>query len=94
MQDRALAIMGKKLSAAKVLEGKFTSEGLAALAGEDGEAQLALARSLANGIDEGGADHCWEKVAAAPPPIISITTARMDHLKARFAAIKARLHLA
>ena len=34
MQDRALALMAKKLTAAEALEGKFSSEGLVAMAGE------------------------------------------------------------
>jgi hypothetical protein len=35
MQARALALMGKKLTAALALEGTFSSEGLVAMAGED-----------------------------------------------------------
>jgi hypothetical protein len=35
MQSRAMALMGRKLTAAQALEGKFSSEGLAALAGDD-----------------------------------------------------------
>ena len=55
MQDRALALMGKKLTAAQALEGKFSSEGLVAMAGEDANVEIALARSLVERIDEGDA---------------------------------------
>jgi hypothetical protein len=47
--------MGKKLTAAQALEGKFSSEGLAAMAGEDANVEIALARSLVERIDEGDA---------------------------------------
>ncbi len=59
MQDRAIALMGKKLSAAQALEGKFSSEGLVAMAGEDANMELALARSLVNRMDEGDARRLW-----------------------------------
>ena len=45
MQDRAMALMGRKLTAAQALEGRFSSEGLVALAGEDANVEIALARS-------------------------------------------------
>ena len=63
MQDRAMALMGKKLTAAQALEGVFTSEGLVALAGEDANVELALARSLVERMDEGDARRMWSKVA-------------------------------
>jgi hypothetical protein len=51
MQERAMNLMGQKLLAAEALEGKFSSEGLIALAGDDGM-ETALARSLVSGFDE------------------------------------------
>lgn len=45
MQERAMALMGKKLQAAESIDGKFSTEGLIAMAGEE-NAQIALARSL------------------------------------------------
>ena len=51
MQERAMNLMGQKLIAAEALEGKFSSEGLIALAGDDGM-ETALARSLVSGFDE------------------------------------------
>ena len=61
MQDRAMALMGRKLTAAQALEGKFSSEGLVAMAGED--ANVELARSLVERMDEGDARRIWSKTA-------------------------------
>ena len=55
MQDRALALMRKKLTPSRALEGKFSSEGLVAMAGEDANVEIALARSLVERLDEGDA---------------------------------------
>lgn len=63
MQDRALALMGKKLTAAQALEGKFSGEGLVAMAGEDANVEIALARSLVNRMHEGDARRLWGKVS-------------------------------
>jgi hypothetical protein len=60
MQARAMALMGKKLSAAHAIEGKFSSDGLVALGGDDG-VEMALAKSLAEQIDEGSATRAWQK---------------------------------
>jgi hypothetical protein len=62
MQERAMALMGKKLTAAQALEGTFSSEGLAALAGEDANMEIALARSLVGRMDEGDARRHWSKL--------------------------------
>lgn len=45
-QDAAMALMGKKLAAAQALEGRFSSEGLAAMGGDDVSVEMALAQSL------------------------------------------------
>jgi hypothetical protein len=68
MQDRAMALMGKKLTAAQALEGTFAREGLVALAGEDANVELALARSLVECLDEGDARRVWSKVHHPQPP--------------------------
>src|SRR5581483_6010088 len=65
MQDRALALMGRKLTAAQALEGKFSGEGLVAMAGEDANVEVALARSLVSRMDEGDARRAWG-LAAVP----------------------------
>jgi hypothetical protein len=61
MQDRAMALMGKKLTAAQALEGRFSSEGLVAMAGEGASVELALARSLVDRMDEGDARRHWSR---------------------------------
>lgn len=65
MQERAMALMGKKLTAAQALEGTFSSEGLVAMAGEDANVEIALARSLVHRMDEGDARRMWSKVVNA-----------------------------
>jgi hypothetical protein len=62
MQGRAMALMGKKLTAAQALEGSFSSEGIVAMAGEDANIEIALARSLVERMDEGDARRVWGKV--------------------------------
>ena len=62
MQERAMGLMGKKLTAAQALEGSFSSEGLVAMAGADANVELALARSLVERMDEGDARRLWSKV--------------------------------
>jgi hypothetical protein len=64
LQARALALMGRKMSAAQALEGKFSSDGLVAMSGEDGgSVEMALARSLAGRLDEGDARRAWQRLA-------------------------------
>jgi hypothetical protein len=65
LQARAMSLMGKKMEAAQALEGKFSAEGLASVAGEEGSAERALAKSLADRIDEGDAARLWAMVGAA-----------------------------
>ena len=62
MQERAMSLMGKKLVAAQALEGKFSEEGLLALADGDDGVEVALAKSLADRIREGSAQRVWGKV--------------------------------
>ena len=62
MQERAMSLMGKKLTAAQALEGRFSSEGLVALGGEDANVEIALARSLVERMDEGDVRRHWGKV--------------------------------
>src|SRR5206468_6525521 len=64
MQERAMALMGKKLTAAQALEGRFSSEGLVAMAGEDSNVEIALARSLVERLDEGDVRRVWNKVVS------------------------------
>jgi hypothetical protein len=61
MQERAMALMGKKLTAALALEGSFSSEGLVAMAGEEASVEIALARSLVQNMDEGDVRRHWSR---------------------------------
>jgi Intein splicing domain len=61
MQQRAMSLMSKKMAAAHALEGDFSEEGLAAMAGED-NLQMALAKSLAQRIEDSDMQRSWVKV--------------------------------
>jgi hypothetical protein len=65
MQHRAMQLMSRKMAAAQALEGEFSAEGLAAMAGED-NLQMALAKSLAERIDEADMQRSWSKVKSGP----------------------------
>lgn len=64
MQERAMSLMGKKLAAAQALEGKFSAEGLVAMAGSD-NMEIALARSLAENMEENAA-RAWARLESTP----------------------------
>jgi hypothetical protein len=58
MQERALELVGRKLSASLAIEGKLTDDGLASMcAGED--MTLMLARTLVEGTHIQGAESVW-----------------------------------
>jgi hypothetical protein len=78
MQDRALALMGRKLTAAQALEGKFSSEGLVSMAGEDANVEIALARSLVDHLDEGDARRLWNKVSSSGECVDILPLAAID----------------
>jgi len=61
MQERALELVGKKLSASLAIEGKLTADGLASLsAGED--MPLMLAKALIEGAQIDGAESVWRSM--------------------------------
>jgi hypothetical protein len=60
MQERAMQLMGKKLVAAQALEGKFSSEGLVAMGGDD-NMEMAMAKSLAERLPV-NAERVWQKL--------------------------------
>jgi hypothetical protein len=80
MQDRAMALMGKKLTAAQALEGRFSSEGLVAMAGDDANVEIALARSLVERMDEGDVRRMWNK-AFSPRDGQQLTTAQVEEFQ-------------
>jgi len=58
MQEHALELVGRKLSASLAVEGKLTDDGLASMcAGED--MTLLLAKALVEGMDIRGAESVW-----------------------------------
>lgn len=61
MQEVALSLMGDKMTAAQAIEGSFSEDGLAALAGEDGSIEMAMAKSISNAI-QCDATRSWEKL--------------------------------
>lgn len=97
MQARAMEIMGTKLSAAHAVEGKFSSEGLAAMAGDDGgSVEMALARSLEKRLDKGDAQRAWSKVTSASsrddePVILQMSQPQEMGRAERIARLRARL---
>lgn len=62
MQARAMTLMGRKMNASLAVEGKFSSEGLAAMAGDESSMEMALAQSLVDQIDDLDAGREWTKV--------------------------------
>jgi hypothetical protein len=82
MQERMLTLMGRKLMAAEALEGKFSSEGLAAMVGEDESMELALAKSLAEQASDLDARAAWQQpiIPAAPAAKPVSLAARMRAL--------------
>ena len=78
MQHRAMSLMSKKMAAALALEGEFSEEGLAAMAG-DGDEQMSLAKSMSEKIDDADMRRSWSKVKSLtdkkkPPKKRSIPT--------------------
>ena len=80
MQARAMALMGKKLAASTSVEGKFSSEGLAALAGDEGSIEMAMAKSLVERLDDSDVGRAWARMtterpaASQNPPVLPGST--------------------
>jgi hypothetical protein len=52
MQERTMGLMGRKLAAAEAIDGKFSSEGLAAASEDEGSLAMMLAKNLMDKLDE------------------------------------------
>jgi len=65
MQHKAMSLMSKKMAAAQALEGEFSEEGLAAMAGED-NLQMALAKNLSERINGADMQRSWSKIKVMP----------------------------
>jgi hypothetical protein len=77
MQARALTLMGKKLTASQSMEGKFSMEGLAALAGDEGTIETAMARSLVTSLGEDlDVGRAWRKVGQKREPVLNAVEKR------------------
>jgi hypothetical protein len=63
MQERAMGLMGRKLAAAEAIDGKFSSEGLAAAAEDEGSLAMMMAKNLIDKLDEDPA-LAWAKTGA------------------------------
>jgi hypothetical protein len=61
MQQKAMQLMSRKMAASQALEGEFSEDGLAAMAGED-NMQMALAKQLSQRISESDMQRNWGKV--------------------------------
>ena len=79
MQEVCLRLMGKKLLVALAMEGKFASEGLQAIDGDD-DMLTAMARELVQnkGIGE-SADSVWRSLGALRLQIIGKSTKSRSH---------------
>jgi hypothetical protein len=80
MQERAMALMGKKLAAAQALEGKFSTEGLIAMAGEENSA-MALAATLSIKVEN--AERQWARIGEASKVVIGdlVKAGKVDRIK-------------
>lgn len=75
MQARLVTMMAKKLAASQLIEGKFTTEGLIAMAGDEGTMEIALAKSLVEKMDDLDGGSLWERYngdcsTLLPEPIV------------------------
>jgi hypothetical protein len=79
MQARAMALMGKKMLAARNLNGQFSAEGLAAMAGEEAGAEMELAKSLSEKVADSTAVRSWVKVSVnGGRPLAKLTAAVVE----------------
>ncbi|MHB8974289.1 MAG: DEAD/DEAH box helicase family protein [Pirellulaceae bacterium] len=87
MQSRAMTLMGRKLAAAEAVEGKFSTEGLAAMGGEDASMEIALAQSLVHQIDDMDPAREWGKITKMPTANRTMQTATLENLLRQRAAM-------
>lgn len=84
MQEKAMQLMGKKYEASMVVNGKFSLEGLAQMAGDDSMV-VALAKALTGKIEVESAEDIWKRLYK---PIvknkISITPKKSKSKKVEF----------
>lgn len=65
-----MTLMGKKMSATAAVSGRFSTEGLAAMAGDDDNIEMAMAKALIEGTGKSGeALRAWDKIVSTPNEI-------------------------
>lgn len=69
MQEQAMTLMGQKMSACQAIEGKFSSEGLIALAGEEGSVEMAMAAALVKKLPA-NATRAWAPLTTDAAPVV------------------------
>ncbi|MFI5459166.1 MAG: DEAD/DEAH box helicase family protein [Isosphaerales bacterium] len=81
MQQRAMALMARKMAAMMALDGRLSVEGLAGMA-DDESAAMALARSISDAIPSADIQRNWVKVASnrkpASSPLVSFGQALLE----------------
>ncbi|SIO37009.1 clan AA aspartic protease, TIGR02281 family [Singulisphaera sp. GP187] len=77
MQHKAMQVISKKKAALDAINGDFSADGLAAMAGED-NLQMALAKNLSERINESDMQRSWNKVKSGPKKVKRPTTAIAD----------------
>src|SRR5512144_1494165 len=77
MQQKAMQLMSRKMAASQALEGEFSEDGLAAMAGED-NMQMALAKQLSQRISEADMQRNWGKVTSSSKK--KVVSSRLDTL--------------
>ncbi len=81
MQQRAMALMARKMAAMMALDGRLSVEGLAGMA-DDESAAMALARSISDAIDSADIQRNWVKVTSnrrpASSPLLSFGQALLE----------------
>jgi SNF2 family DNA or RNA helicase len=71
LQEKALALMSKKQRASLALEGKFSSEGLAAMTDGGDDLGVALAQALVEKADLGPAESYFETRPVSRPKVVA-----------------------
>jgi hypothetical protein len=81
MQQRAMALMARKMAAMMALDGRLSVEGLAGMA-DDESAAMSLARAISDAIDSADIQRNWVKVASkrrtASSPLLSFGQALVE----------------
>lgn len=67
MQAQAMMLMAKKTAATSAISGRFSTEGMEAMAAEDDGIEMAMAKALIEKTGKDGAAlRAWEKIIAVP----------------------------